>query len=324
MTAAGSSRLLSGNFSLHQDLESDLSSFLGAESCLIFGAGYLANLGVLAALPSRHDVVFSDKLVHASAIDGISLSRASHRRFRHNDLGHLERLLSDERARVSDGTTFFIVVESLYSMDGDLAPLAEIVELARTFDAITIVDEAHALGVFGPNGRGCVAAMGLSDQVDVITGTLSKAFASYGGLVACSTVVKEYLINSARSFIYNTALPPVQAAVARESVRILNERPTLGSELLERAELMRCYLLERGVPTMKSESQIIPIPVAGAGKVTAIANALSERGVIAPGIRSPTVAIGSERLRLSITLAHSESLLEEVAQIIAEEISSAA
>ncbi len=329
-TAAGSSRLLSGNLDYHLELESKLSGYLGGESALVFGAGYLANLAVLSALPSRNDVVFSDKLIHASAIDGIMLSRARHRRFRHNDTQHLESLLRDEQERISDGSKLFIVVESLYSMDGDFAPLSEISELAESFNAILVVDEAHAIGVIGPEGRGLVASLGLQERVDVITGTLSKALAAYGGFAVCRAHIREYLINSARPFIYNTALPPMQAVAASVALDLLCkngtsglcQNGTLGSQLLERAESMRKFLSDRGIPTLASASQIIPIPMPDAARAVLLASRMAERGILTPAIRAPTVPKGSERLRLSLTLAHTVSHLEEVADALAEEIDS--
>ncbi len=317
---SGSARLISGTLPCHHQLEEALAGFLGHEASLLFGAGYLANLGLLTALLGRHDLVFSDRAVHASLIDGIRLSGAKNLRFRHNDMCHLEEMLKKAHCLRRPNGHSLVVVESVYSMDGDLAPLVEICSLAEKFDSAVIVDEAHALGVFGDSGRGLVAALGLGGQVQCCTATLSKALGSYGGVVAGSALLRRLLINKSRPFIYNTALPPGVVQGAAQALRILQREPILGSQLLRRAAIFRDLLAAGGLNVMKSQSQIIPLLIGNNERALLLSQRLRALGIIAMAIRSPTVPAGTARLRFSVTLAQQEDDLRQAAGVIVEEV----
>src|SRR4051794_38875499 len=217
---AGASRLVSGTMTIHRRLEGRLAAFKGTDAALLFGSGYLANVGVISALAGRGDVVFSDELNHASIVDGCRLSRAETFVYDHCDLDHLEYGL-----REAEGRGALIVTDSVFSMDGDIAPLEGLVELARRYDCRLVVDEAHATGCLGPGGRGAVAAAGLAGEVDVIVGTMSKALGAYGAFAACSQSVANYLVNFARPFIFSTAPPPPAVAAALAALDLLCEQP---------------------------------------------------------------------------------------------------
>ncbi len=312
---SGSSRLLSGTLPPHEDLERKIAQFLSAKSVLLFSSGYLTNLGLLSALIRREDVVCADRLCHASLQDGITLSRARQLRFHHNCADHAEELLrrATERRRNS---RLYLVTESVFSMDGDLAPLLELGGLAARYDAILIIDEAHALGVFGRNGRGLIDACGISRDEALTTGTLSKAFGAYGGFVAGRSVLRELLLSTARPFIFNTSLPVSVLGGALAALELLERGPELGLELLSRAERFRAKLRSSGLNTLRSASQIVPVIVPGNFEVQRFSAVLREQGINAPAIRAPSVPKGSERLRFSLTLAHSEADLERVAEIV--------
>jgi len=217
---AGASRLVSGTMTIHRRLEERLAAFKGTESSVLFGSGYLANLGVVSALAGPGEVVFSDALNHASIVDGCRLARAEVFVYHHGDMEHLEWGL-----REAEGRGALIATDGVFSMDGDLAPLEQIVELARSYDVRVAVDEAHAVGVLGPGGRGAVALAGLEDEVDVVVGTLGKALGSYGAYVACEARMAQYLVNAARSLIFSTALPPPAVAGALAALELLEEQP---------------------------------------------------------------------------------------------------
>lgn len=301
--AAASSRVLSGTCPLHLELEEAFASWKGVEASLVFGCGYLANLGVLSSTISRQQTILADKLIHASLIDGARLSRANLKRFRHNDLNHLESLLRKHPGSV-------VITESVFSMDGDQAPLPEITSLTQAYDGELIVDEAHGLGVLEAH----------FDVTTLRTATLSKAFGSYGGLAYGRRAFVDYLIHRARSFIYNTGLPPTSVAAALASLRVIQREASLGQTLLERAQKLRTSLHQAGVDTLQSSTQIIPIVVPGNDRVQRVAKRLLERGYYVPAIRSPTVPRGTERLRISVTLAHDEELLrgfvDEVLEVL--------
>jgi len=251
---ATSSRLVCGTLECHAALEEALAAFKGYPASLAFSSGYAANTGLIGAIVGRDDLVFADKFSHASLVDGAVLSRATLRRFAHNDAGHLEKLLK----AAAPGSRKLIVTESVFSMDGDLAPLESLGQLAEEYGAMLLVDEAHALGVFGPHGEGLVASRGLHRQVNLAVGTLSKALGSAGGFVACSRTMKEWLVNRARSFVYSTALPPAQAGAVLAAIGILRGRTDPGAGLLNRAASFRRLLTEAGFDVGRSESQIVP------------------------------------------------------------------
>jgi glycine C-acetyltransferase/8-amino-7-oxononanoate synthase len=304
---AGASRLICGNMEPHRALEERLAAFSGFEAALLFGSGYLANTGVIAALAGRGEIVLSDELNHASIIDGCRLSRAETFVYRHRDMEHLEWCLSR-----ADGRAALIVTDGVFSMDGDIAPVGELVELARRHDCRLMVDEAHATGALGPGGRGSVAAAGLSDGVDVVVGTLGKALGSYGAYVCASADVIDYLVNTARPFIFSTAPPPPAAAAALSALEILEATPGLVDRLQANAETMRGALAEAGL-TISSPTQILPVRVGEARPTMELCERLLERGTFAQGIRPPTVAEGCCRLRLTVMASHEPAELRRAA-----------
>ena len=311
---ATASRLVTGTLSAHVVLEEEIAALKGYEAALVFGSGFLANLGIISSLAGRSDHVFADKLVHASIIDGIVLSRANLKRFRHNDPEHLEALLKDSPASGRK----LVVTESVFSMDGDLAPLSEIASVAARHNAMTMVDEAHATGVFGPGGSGLIRQYGLEDRINVSMGTLSKALGGYGGFVACSNPLRELLVNRARAFIYTTGLPPSVVGSAIGALAVIKKAGNPGARLLERAAAFRKRLKDAGLDVLHSRSQIIPVLMGDNGRALEAAERLKSRGILAVAIRPPTVPEGTARLRLSLTLDHSEDDLERAAGEIIE------
>ncbi len=308
---AGASRLVSGTMTIHRRLEERLASFERTEACLLFGSGYMANLGVIQALAGRDEVVFSDALNHASIVDGCRLSRAETFVYHHADMEHLAWGL-----RQSERRGALIVTDSVFSMDGDVAPLVELVELARRFDVRLVVDEAHATGALGPGGRGAVAAAGLEGEVDVVVGTLGKALGSYGAYVCCDTEIAQFLVNTARPLIFSTAPPPPAVAGALAALELLVEQPRRVARLQAAAAHLRDQLTLAGVPTPSSATQIIPLVVGDAGLTMRVCEGALARGVFAQAIRPPTVAAGSSRLRLAVMASHTPAELTRAARAI--------
>jgi len=306
---AGSSRLISGSMRPHRLLEERLAGFKGYETALLFGSGYLANTGTIAALAGRGEVVFSDQLNHASIIDGCRLSRAETFVYRHGDLEHLAWGL-----REAEGRGSLIVTDGVFSMDGDVAPLGELATLARRHRCRLMVDEAHATGALGPGGRGSVAAAGLSGEVDVVMGTLGKALGSYGAYVCADRELTEYLINAARPFVFSTAPPPPVAAASLAALELLESDPGRVEQLAANAVALRTALAEEGLGVGSSETQIVPVAVGEAEAAMELCERLLERGVFVQGIRPPTVPEGSSRLRFSVTAAHEEAELRDAAR----------
>jgi len=298
-TSAGASRLISGSMSIHAELEASLAQFKRTEAALLFGSGYLANTGSIAALARRGEVVFSDELNHASIIDGCRLSSAETFVYRHLDVDHLEWGL-----RKAGGRASLIVTDGVFSMDGDLAPLGELVDLARRYHCRLLVDEAHATGCVGPGGRGSVAAAGLSAEVDVIVGTLGKALGGYGAYVCGSRQLVDFLVNSARPFIFSTAPPPPAAAAASEALALLAENPDRVERLRTNAATLRGALRAEGLKPVGAETQIVPVLIGEAEATMALTERLLERGIFAQGIRPPTVPPGTCRLRLTTMATH--------------------
>jgi len=308
---AGASRLVSGTMTIHRRLERRLADFKRRQSALLFGSGYLANTGVIAALARPGDVVFSDALNHASIIDGCRLSRAEVFVYEHRDTDHLRWGI--ERA---EGRGAVIVTDSVFSMDGDVAPLAEIVELSSRFGLRTVVDEAHGTGALGPGGRGAVAAAGLEDDIDVIVGTLGKALGSYGAFVACDQSMARYLTNAARTFIFSTALPPPVVAAALAALDLLQAEPRRVERLQSNAATLTDALAEHGVDTGDSGTQIVPLVIGDADRAVSVSEAALARGVFAQAIRPPTVPDQTSRLRLAVMATHNERELREAARTI--------
>jgi glycine C-acetyltransferase/8-amino-7-oxononanoate synthase len=310
---AGASRLVSGTMTIHRRLEERLAAFEGSEGCLLFGSGYLANLGVIGALAGPGDTIFSDQLNHASIVDGCRASRAEVVVYRHLDSDHLERGLR----RHGGENRRLIVTDSVFSMDGDVAPLAEIVELARTHDARVVVDEAHATGALGNGGRGAVAQAGLQDEVDVIVGTLGKALGSYGAYVCASEEMVRYLLNTARPLIFSTAPPPPSVAGALAALDLLEERPHKVARLHVAARTLRSALAGEGFGVQESDMHIVPLVVGDSEDAMRLCQAALERGVFAQAIRPPTVPAGTSRLRIAAMASHTTSELQQAAKVLA-------
>jgi 8-amino-7-oxononanoate synthase len=307
---AGASRLISGNMPPHRQLEQRLAAFKGYESALLFGSGYLANTGAISALARRGEVVFSDELNHASIIDGCRLSRAETFVYRHADPEHLAWGLREAGDRAA-----LIVSDGLFSMDGDVAPLEELIDLARRHGCRLMVDEAHATGALGPGGRGSVAAAGLSGEVDLVIGTLGKALGSYGAYACANRELIEYLLNAARSFVFSTAPPPPVVAASAAALGLLQAEPQRVERLAANAATLRAALLAEGLAVGGGETQILPVEVGDADLAMDLCERLLERGVFAQGIRPPTVPEGSSRLRFTVMSSHGGDDLQRAAKL---------
>ena len=308
---AGASRLISGNMDAHTALERRLAEFKGYPAALLFGSGYLANTGVIAALADDGDVVFSDELNHASIIDGCRLARAQTFVYRHGDIEHLEHGL-----RETGGRAALIVTDGVFSMDGDIAPLPALAELAARHDCRLMVDEAHATGAVGPGGRGTVAAAGLGAEVDVVVGTLGKALGSYGAYACADEETVDFLLNRARSFVFSTAPPPPTVAAAAAALGRLEADPGMVERLRANAAVLRSGLAAEGLCAGAAGTQIVPVEIGDATRTMALCELLLERGIFAQGIRPPTVPEGSSRLRLTVMATHSEVELRRAAAIV--------
>jgi 8-amino-7-oxononanoate synthase len=311
--ASTGSRLLSGNAAEWEELESAFARFIGTEAALFFSSGYAANLGLLTAILRPDDVVFSDQSNHASLIDGIRLSRARKVIFPHLDLDYLEDAL--RRDGNSSGRKF-IVVESLFSMEGDRAPVPELISLAGRFGAELIVDEAHATGVYGPRGRGLVAAANGNAQVFASVHPCGKALASAGALVCGSHTLRQFLVNRARTFIYSTALPPYFAAQISKALEIVAEADSERRRLESLAGFLRGRLQDAGFNIGRSDSQLVPLLLGGNDAAIHYARELSRHGFAVRPIRPPTVPEGQSRLRLSVTTKLSEEVLSRLVKAL--------
>jgi glycine C-acetyltransferase/8-amino-7-oxononanoate synthase len=306
---SGASRLISGSMEPHRQLERRLAAFKGYEAALLFGSGYLANTGAIAALAGRGEVVFSDELNHASIVDGCRLSRAETFVYRHGDLEHLAWCLRQAGDRAA-----LVVTDGVFSMDGDVASLPELLELARRHGARLMVDEAHATGAVGPGGRGSVAAAGLSGEVDVVVGTLGKALGSYGAYVCADAATIELLVNTARPFIFSTAPPPAAAGAAIAALEILEAEPQLVERLQSNARALRSALAAEGLDVGASATQVVPVEIGEAEATMGLCEEALRRGVFAQGIRPPTVPEGSCRLRFTAMATHRPEDLVDAAR----------
>lgn len=309
---AGASRLVSGSMTIHRRLEERLAAFKSSEACVLFGSGYLANVGTIGALAAAGDVVFSDELNHASIVDGCRVSRASVSVYRHCDVEHLEWCM---RANRAPGRSL-VVTDSVFSMDADVAPLPEIVDVARAYGARVMVDEAHATGTLGPDGRGAIAAAGLEGEVDVIVGTLGKALGSYGAYVCAESATVEYLINAARSLIFSTAPAPPAVAGALAALELIQARPHRVDRLRFAARVLRDALDDQGFAVPPGEMHIVPLVVGDERDAAALSRAALERGVFAQAMRPPSVPAGAARLRLTVMASHTERELSAAARAI--------
>ncbi|MDE2231806.1 MAG: 8-amino-7-oxononanoate synthase [Candidatus Omnitrophica bacterium] len=305
---SGASRLICGNMGPHEQLEEELAAFKGTESALAYSSGYMANTGIIPALMDRHAAVFSDKLNHASIIDGIILSRARLLRYPHLDMQALEGMLKTCPA----GGRKLIVTDTVFSMDGDRAPLKEIVGLGRRYGALVMVDEAHAFGVLGEHGGGLAEELGIVHDVDIQMGTLSKAAGCFGAYVCGTKILREYLINKSRSFIYTTGMPPALAGAARAAVQIIRLDGSLRRRLQANSDHLHERLKAMGFDVMGSTTPIIPILVKDPAAAKAMSLRLLEQGMLVQAIRPPTVPTGTSRLRLTVTAGHDQEDLDRL------------
>ncbi len=310
---AGASRLIAGSLTLHADLEARLARLKGTEAALLFPSGYHANIGAITALVGSGDAVFSDELNHASLIDGCRLSGAEIRVYPHADVAALRRLLAASRARRR-----LIVTDSIFSMDGDHAPLRAILELATEHDATVLVDEAHATGVFGASGSGLLEHLGLCGQTAVQVGTLGKALGCAGAFVAASDEITRLLVNRARSFIYTTALSPLVVAAADAALDIVASEPERRARLRRMADALRRRLRALGFAIPAGEGPIIPVLAGESACALAWSAALLERGVFVQAIRPPTVPPGTARLRVTLMATHTDEDLDLAVQAFAD------
>ena len=308
-TGSGGSRLTSGSHLLYEALETELAAFKGTEAAVVYNTGFMANIGAISALVGPNDTVFSDELNHASIIDGCRLSRAQTIVYRHADMGHLQELL----AAAPDSGVRLIVTDGVFSMDGDIAPLDTIVELAERYDALVMVDDAHALGVIGKGGRGSVSHYGLEGRVQIQMGTLSKALAAEGGYVAGSRKLIDYLINKSRSYIFSTAQAPATVAAACTAIQVLARKPSLVDTLQANAGMVRDLLTAAGLTVEGGGTPILPVMAGEAAAVVTFAQILKEDGLIVSAIRPPTVPPGTSRLRLTVSAAHTPEELARAA-----------
>jgi glycine C-acetyltransferase/8-amino-7-oxononanoate synthase len=307
----GASRLVSGNTALHRQLEFELAEFKRYPDCVLFGSGYLANTGVIPALAGPGEVILSDGLNHASIVDGCRQSRAQTIVYDHGDLESLA-----EGLRRAAGRPALVVTDAVFSMDGDLAPLADIVEIARRHQARVLVDEAHAIGVIGAGGRGLVAALGLEAEVDVVIGTLSKALGSYGAFACCAQEVAQLLVNRARTLIFSTGLPPASVAGALAALEILRTTPALIRRLHDNARLLRAGLSASGFAVEHGDMPIVPLVLGDPHEAMSVCENALRAGVFAQAIRPPTVPDGTSRLRVVAMASHTRDDLRHAASAL--------
>jgi len=307
------SRLMVGNYSLYEQAEIELAKWKETEAALVFNSGYTANVGIISALVGRNDLVFSDKWNHASIIDGIILSRAKIIRYQHNDLDHLESLL--QKAPIHKKK--WIITDSVFSMDGDVAPLKGLVELKEKYDAILMVDEAHSSGVYGEGGKGLIHQLGIEQQVDVQMGTFSKALGSFGAYVTGKQWMIDYFVNKMRSFIFTTALPPAVLGSILAAIPIVQQETMRRKQLHENSRYFRKRLDELGFDIGTSVTQIVPVVIGSNALTVRFSQRLEERGIAAVAIRPPTVPEGTARIRFSITAMFTKDELDYTIEQVA-------
>ncbi len=310
---AGASRLVSGTMSPHVQLERALSAFEGTEAAVVTSTGWQANHSAICALAGPGDLILCDKLNHASIIDAAAASGARLRTYHHTNVDRLTDVLKKHRDKYHQ---CLIVTDSLFSMDGDMAPLREIAALKRQYDAQLMIDEAHATGVFGPAGRGVAEFLAVEDDIDVKVGTLSKGLGTLGGFVAGPADLIALIRNTARPYVYTTAPPPAICAAAVKSLEIIRDQPARREKLLGMAEKFRKTLNSAGLDTLNSQSQIVPVIIGTAVEALTISEKLLAEGFLIPAIRPPTVAPGSSRLRISITASHAPEDVSRLAETL--------
>jgi len=305
---AGASRLISGSREGCEQLEETLAQWHDAEAAVVFGSGYMCNVGAISALAGREDAVFSDRLNHASIVDGVVLSRAEHIRYRHADPDHLESLLKKQRG----SRRRWIVTDAVFSMDGDAAPLRELIELKYRYDAGLIVDEAHSGGIYGAEGQGLAAELGLAEHVDVHIGTFSKSFGVYGAYAAGSRTLRSWLVNKARPLIYSTALPPSVVAGVRQSLHLIRHERRRAAEVRRLAVTFRKTLASEGLRVLgRPDCPIVPVVTGDPNAALRFSEELVLAGIAASAIRPPTVPVSAARVRFSLSGAHSEQDMQE-------------
>ncbi|GBD38579.1 8-amino-7-oxononanoate synthase [bacterium HR37] len=305
-TGSGGSRLVSGSLDLHRELEERIASFKKTESAILFSSGYLANVGTISALVGPGDVIFSDELNHASIIDGCRLSRAEIKVYRHCDIDHLGYLLS----KTSSSGKRLIVTDTVFSMDGDIAPLPELVELAEMYGCMLMVDEAHATGVLGKRGSGATEYFGVEDRVHIVMGTLSKAIGSLGGYVAGGKKLIEFLRNRARTFIFDTSLPASAVAASMAAIDIIESEPQRRDYLWGLINRFKSGLKDIGLSILPSNSAVIPVLIGEAEPTLRFSILLKEKGVFTPAVRPPSVPHGKCRIRATLMATHREEHIE--------------
>ena len=323
-TGSGGARLTTGNKTPHQELEEFIAKFKCEESAITFNTGYMANVGTISALCGKNDFIFSDELNHASIIDGIRLSRAKCFVYKHNDMADLQRVIQEaDKSRAGESALpvprKLIVTDAVFSMDGDLANLPELLRVAKENDCLLMIDEAHATGVLGKTGRGLAEHYGCA-HADVTVGTLSKAVAAEGGFVAGPKQLTEFLKNKSRSFIFTTAMAPAVAAAACNNLRYIDAHPERVQNLRNNVKFFCEVLLREGVNVERSPSAIVPIVIGDEAKAMQISAKLQEQGILIPAIRYPTVAKGQARLRASLMATHTHEQLQTAASIIAHAV----
>ncbi|MCA6072305.1 MAG: 8-amino-7-oxononanoate synthase [Endomicrobium sp.] len=307
---ATSSRLISGNFAIHEELEAQLANFKEKEAALVFPSGYQTNVGIISALMSneKESCIIMDKLNHASLWDGAKLSGSRIFIYKHCDMNSLEKVFK----RTREYKLKLVVTESVFSMDGDFTPLKDFVELCKKYGAVSMVDEAHSSGVFGKEGKGLANMFGVEDKIDIVIGTLSKAFAAQGGFVCSSRKFIDFLINKSRAFIYTTAVSPAICAVALKSLEIVKNSCYRRQHLHAMSKLLKNKLTELGFDTSNTQSQIIPIVTGSTENTEKIFSHLFEKGIYIPAIKPPTVPKNQARIRISITSGHTFHDIEQL------------
>ena len=315
-TGAGAARLISGHHPIHEALEHEIAAFKQCESALLFPAGYMANVGTIPALAQEGDVIYTDALNHASIVDGCRLSRATKRIFPHCDIDALRAMLEADRGEFRRS---LIVVEGVFSMDGDTFPLDELVALAHVFKAWTYVDDAHGTGVMGRTGRGTPEHFGVAGDIDVVMGTLGKSLGTVGAYVAGSRTLIDYLISKSRAFIFTTGTPPAMAAAALEALHIARAEPWRRDAVRDRGQQLRDRLREGGRETTGlTNGHIIPVTIGSPMVTMAIVHDLRRRGFLVAGVRPPTVPAGTSRLRISVSALHPPELVDTFAATLLE------
>lgn len=310
---AGAVRTIVGNMDIHEQLDQKIAQFKKEEAALVFQSGFMCNVGVIQAVTDKGDLIISDALNHASIIDGVKLSKADKAIYKHSDMADLERILKEKRHLYHQ---VLIITDGVFSMDGDIAKLPEIVRLAKQYKALTYVDDAHGSGVLGESGRGTVDHFHLHGQVDFIIGTLSKAIGVVGGYVAGSLAMKQYLLHRGRPLLFSTSLMPSAAAAIIEAFTMLEESTSYTEKLWDNSRYLKAKLKEKGFDIGHSETPITPVMIGDESKTMAFSKALLQNGVYVSGIVFPTVPLGYGRIRIMVSALHEKKDLDQAVDIL--------